>query len=152
MTQRSRAQLEADNAALRRRIDELEQELKDAQARLAAAVKPPQPPPDQDLMRRVTQVLARLSAEDPHEGLVPLPALRREVGGKRGLIDRALLELERQGRLSLRPIRYPALVAAECGIDLPERGLLYYALPKAQPEQARGPGTGPNPGPRPGRA
>lgn len=154
MAQRTRPELETENQELKKQIARLRQELENTRERLtheleearnelnqsriamAAMVKPP-PSVDGELQGRLLAALVRLSTEDPDEGLVSLPLLRREVVAKKGAVDRALLDLERQGRLTLRSVRHPQLVAAESGIEVAERGLLYYVLLKTTGQTPR---------------
>lgn len=82
---------------------------------------------DPELARRLRDSLhERFTAG---EGRVPLPELRRAADGSKEAFDLALLTLEREGAVLLLPIRNRHLVAQESGIDVPERGLLYFACP-----------------------
>ncbi len=91
------------------------------------AIAPTEAPAEALLLDAV----ARLDAERQYGGLVPIPALRRELARDghrdRAAIDAALLALEDDGALRLLVAQSPATLADRAdGIDRPGRGLIYY--------------------------
>ena len=124
--------LEVEIESLRGEVARLRAQVTELQAELVQrAVEDVPPPPAQALLRRIGAALERLEPEWA-EALVPLPVLRRAVEAPRELFELALRELERQGLLALVPIRDRRLVSDCCGVSDDERGLLYYARPRAQ--------------------
>jgi hypothetical protein len=69
-----------------------------------------------------------------HGGLVPIPEVRRlvvqQTGATRAQFDQALLAMERDFRVDLKIADDPRRADAPEGIQVPGRGLVYYALSK----------------------
>ena len=69
-----------------------------------------------------------------HGGLVPIPDVRRlvqdQTGATRAQFDQALLAMEREFRVDLKIADDPRRDDAPEGIQVPGRGLVYYALAK----------------------
>jgi hypothetical protein len=69
-----------------------------------------------------------------HGGLVPIPEVRRlvlqQTGATRAQFDQALLAMERDFRVDLKIADDPRRPDASEGIQVPGRGLVYYALSK----------------------
>ncbi len=69
-----------------------------------------------------------------HGGLVPIPEVRRlvlqQTGATRAQFDQALLAMERDFRVDLKIADDPRRPDAPEGIQVPGRGLVYYALRK----------------------
>jgi hypothetical protein len=69
-----------------------------------------------------------------HGGLVPIPEVRRlvlqQTGATRAQFDQALLAMEREFRVDLKIADDPRRADAPEGIQVPGRGLVYYALSK----------------------
>jgi hypothetical protein len=82
-----------------------------------------------DLGRRVLCAIQEIDQAQRLDGIVPLHLLRAQLGDVPGLLlDRALVDLERQYRIDLKIANDPCAVSCpNSGIRLPGRGLAYYA-------------------------
>ncbi len=101
--------------------------------RPAAAAKDP---PSESLKTAILAAVAMLDRKHRHGGMVPIPALRRElrVGGDLSTdeeVNAALLTLEREYSIDLLVAQSPTTVPDRAaGIERPGKGLAYYVAPR----------------------
>lgn len=119
--------LEAVEARLSQKLDQLAQLLAPhAQSRPVANGK--------QLEAVIPAAIRQADQQGRHGGLVPIPEVRRVVlqqtGATRAQFDQALLAMERDFRVDLKIADDPRRPDAPEGIQVPGRGLVYYALSK----------------------
>lgn len=132
--------LAALEARLMARLDRLEARLDQVSVRPERSEAQSKGPPSSaaDLKSVILEALLSLDRRHRHGGLVPIPALRRELRA-RGVpspdadVNAALESLEREYAVDLHVAQSPTTVPErDQGIERPGRGLAYYVAPRMQ--------------------
>jgi hypothetical protein len=89
---------------------------------------------DKQVEAAISAAIRQADQQGRHDGLVPIPEVRRlvlqQTGATRAQFDQALLAMEREFRVDLKIADDPRRPDAPEGIQVPGRGLVYYALSK----------------------
>lgn len=121
------ADLEALEARLNQKLDRIVQLLEPhSQSKPGANGK--------QVEAAIPAAIRQADQQGRHGGLVPIPDVRRlvlqQTGATRAQFDQALLAMERNFRVDLKIADDPRRDDAPEGIQVPGRGLVYYALAK----------------------
>ncbi len=120
--------LQALEARLNQKLDQIAQQL------LAPQVQSKPGANGKQVEAVIPAAIRQADQQGRHGGLVPIPEVRRlvlqQTGATRAQFDQALLAMERDFRVDLKIADDARRADAPEGIQVPGRGLVYYALSK----------------------